>query len=164
MPIDRTASTFPSSDSMLPIGLFLTLLLITPSAFAALGGSEASVQADQARLMATLRSTDTRAYTIHELTTPTGIVIRQYVSSAGRVFGVAWQGPFMPDLSQLLGSYFARFSSAAKSKRAPRASRNHLVIADHGLVLESTGHMRDYSGHAYDPDLLPEGVHGYDVR
>jgi len=141
----------------------ILLFMMAQPALASLGGDAASIQADQARMRATLKSTGTGTFTVHELTTPTGVVVRQYVSSAGRVFGVAWHGPFMPSLPELLGSYFRKFSSASKARRGT-ATRNHFVLADRHLVLESAGHMLDYSGRAYDPTLLPEGVHGYDVR
>jgi len=149
---------------MLSASALILMLVMAQPALASLGGDAASVQTDQARMKATLKSTDTRAYTVHELTTPTGVVVRQYVSSAGRVFGISWRGPFMPGLPELLGSYFRKFSSASKARRGIPAARNRFVIADHDLVLESAGHMRDYSGRAYDPTLLPEGVHGYEVR
>lgn len=109
-------------------------------------------------------STDVHGYTVHEMTTPTGTVVREYVSSSGRVFGVAWEGPFMPDMRQILGSYFKQFSAAAKAKRDSRPNRSLLVISEPGMVVESSGHMRAYVGRAYDPRLLPEGVHANEVR
>jgi Protein of unknown function (DUF2844) len=137
---------------------------LIPCTFGALGGTSDSVRADQSRMMATIHSTDTRNYTIHEMTTPTGVVVREYVSSAGQVFGVAWQGPFMPDMRQILGSYFHQFSRAVKAKRESRPNRSLLLIREPGIVVESNGHMRAYSGRAYDPRLLPEGVHEHEVR
>ena len=134
------------------------------SAFGTLGGNLDSVQSDQARMMAALKSREAIGYTVHEMRTPAGVVIRQYVSRAGRVFGVAWQGPFMPDMRQLLGAYFPQFSAAAKRQRESHVGRHLLNIQEPGLVAESNGHMRAYSGRAYDPALLPEGVHGNDVR
>jgi Protein of unknown function (DUF2844) len=143
--------------------LILQLVLISP-AFGSLGGALDSVQADQSRMMATIKTTDARAYSIHEITTPAGVVVREYVSASGRVFGVAWQGPFMPDMRLILGAYFQHFSVAAKAQRESRRNRNLLLITEPGIVVESSGHMRSYSGRAYDPGLLPEGVHGNDVR
>jgi hypothetical protein len=64
----------------------------------------------------------------------------------------------------LLGSYFRKFSLASKATRSLPTTRNRFVITDYNLVLESAGHMRDYSGRAYDPTLLPQGVHGHEVR
>ena len=144
--------------------IVVSLLLSSSSAFGALGGTLDSVEVDRSRLMAKMTSTDVHGYTVHAMTTPTGTVIREYVSSSGRVFGVAWEGPFMPDFRQLLGSYFSHFSAATKAKRQSHASRNLLNIQESGIVVVSSGHMRAYSGHAYDPGLLPEGVDGNEVR
>ena len=146
-----------------PIAFILQLLLISP-AFGSLGGALDSVQADQSRMMATIKTTDARAYSIHEITTPAGVVVREYVSASGRVFGVAWQGPFMPDMRLILGVYFQHFSVAAKGQRETHCNRNLLLISEPGIVVESGGHMRSYSGRAYDPGLLPEGVDENDVR
>jgi hypothetical protein len=146
-----------------PVAVVLHLILISP-AFGSLGGTLDSVQADQSRMMATIKSTDARGFSIHEMTTPVGVVVREYVSASGRVFGVAWQGPFMPDMRQILGTYFQHFSRAAKAERDRHRSRNLLLITEPGIFVESGGHIRAYSGRAYDPGLLPEGIHGNDVQ
>ena len=145
------------------MALIVQLTLIS-SAFGSLGGALDSVQADQSRMMATIKTTDARACSIYEITTPAGVVVREYVSASGRVFGVAWQGPFMPDMRQILGVYFQHFSAAAKGQRDRHSNRNLLLISEPGIVVESGGHMRSYSGRAYDPGLLPEGVDENDVR
>jgi hypothetical protein len=137
---------------------------LAASAFGSLGGNLDSVQSDQARMMATLKSREAASYTVHEMKTPAGIVVREYVSAGGRVFGVTWQGPFLPDFRQLLSSYFPLFSAAAQRQRQSHVGRHLLNIQEPGLILESTGHMRAYSGRAYDPALLPEGVRGNEVR
>jgi hypothetical protein len=136
------------------------VVFVLPSpASAALGGDETTVQADHARMKGTLRSTPTKAYTVHEIKAQTGTVVKEYVSPAGKIFAVAWQGPFLPDLRQLLGSYFEQFSQSAqelKSKR-PRV-RGPLLIQEPGLVVQTGGHMRAYFGRAYIPELVPQGV------
>ena len=136
--------------------LFLALLLVLSGpAAAALGDSEATVVADQAQMKATLRIKSASLYTVHEIQTPSGIVVREFVSAQGQVFAVAWAGPLMPDLQQLLGSYFADYQAAASVKRA---GRGRVQLRQPGLVLRSGGHMRAYSGHAYIPQLVPAGV------
>jgi hypothetical protein len=135
-----------------------------PGMFASLGGNLESVQSDQAKMMANRNSREALRYTVHEMKTPAGVVIREYVSSAGRVFGIAWQGPFLPDMRQLLGSYFPQFSAAAKRQRESHVGRHLLNIQEQGLVAEANGHMRAYSGRVYVPTLLPEGVDGHEVR
>jgi len=88
-------------------------------AFAALGEPASSVQADQAHMQGTLRTTQTQAYTIHEIRAATGTIVREYVSSSGRVFAVAWQGPWPPDMRQILGSYFEQYQQAVQAETPP---------------------------------------------
>ncbi|MGO9085961.1 MAG: DUF2844 domain-containing protein [Candidatus Sulfotelmatobacter sp.] len=142
---------------------FLLLGLPLP-AFAVLGAHADSVQEDRVRLQAKERITTTWAYTIHELTSPVGTVVREYVSPGGRVFAVSWQGPFIPEMKQLLGSYFPQYSLAAQEQRERHLGRWSLNIDDSSLVVHSAGHMRAYSGQAYDPGLLPAGVSSDDLR
>jgi hypothetical protein len=141
------------------------LILVLPSlAVASLGGSETSVHDDQVRLRDKATSTATGAYTIHELTSPVGTVVREYVSPAGTVFAVSWQGPFTPDMKQILGSYFGQYSRAAKEQREKQSRRSPLNIQTPSLVFQSFGHMRAYFGRAYDPRLLPQGVNADELR
>src|ERR1039458_7912212 len=73
--------------------LSATMLMIALPAFAGLGEDVSSVQADQAHMQGNLRVTQAQVYTVHEIQAPTGIVVREYVSTSGKVFAVAWQGP-----------------------------------------------------------------------
>ncbi|MGH9511809.1 MAG: DUF2844 domain-containing protein [Terriglobales bacterium] len=126
-------------------------------AVAALGGDVASVQADQARMKAELRIQTGQAYTVHELHEAGGNVIKEFISPAGKVFAVTWSGRSIPDMRQLLGTYFDQFSQAVQT-RARRLGRAPLNIHHNGLVVQSGGHMRTFSGRAYLSDKLPEGV------
>jgi len=133
-------------------------------AFATLGGSLDSVYADQAHFKANIKATKGGIYTIHELTSPTDIVVREYVSPGGRVFGVSWRGPFIPDMQQLLGGYFQQYALAAKAERERHVGRAPLNIKLPGLVVQTGGHMRAFFGRAYNPELLPVGASPDDVR
>ncbi len=127
-------------------------------AFAGLGEDVSSVQADQAHMQGTLRMTQGQAYTVQEIQGAAGTVVREYVSSSGKVFAVAWQGPWPPDMRQILASYFEAFQSAARSQVNSRPGRQPLRIEQPGLVVQSGGHMRAFSGRAYLPEMLPQGV------
>ncbi len=81
-------------------------LLLPLAAFAALGGNAASVEADRAQINGSVQQRQTSSYTVHEITGASGTVLREYVSSNGNVFGVAWHGQFAPDMHQLLGRLF----------------------------------------------------------
>jgi hypothetical protein len=127
-------------------------------AMAALGGDVRSVQADQLHMQGTLRATAAASYSVQEIQSPAGTVVREYVSSAGKVFAIAWQGEWPPDMRQLLGNYFDQYAQAAKTQSGARIGRRPLVIEQPGLVVQMGGHPRSFKGRAYVPDLLPSGV------
>jgi hypothetical protein len=101
------------------------------------------------------------AYTVEQISIPTGVTVNEYLSPDGTVFAVSWRGPRPPDLPQLLGSYFAEFQTAAAS---PQAQRGHLLIQTENLIVETSGHMRDLRGRAYLPALLPQGVSADEIQ
>jgi uncharacterized protein DUF2844 len=142
-----------------------TMLMIALPAFAGLGENVSSVLADQAHLQGSLRSTQSESYTIHEITAASGVVVREYASAAtGKVFAVAWQGAWPPDMRQVLASYFAQYQQSAQTQANLHVGRRPLVIHQPGLVVESGGHMRSFTGRAYIPDMLPEGVRAEAIR
>jgi len=155
--------TFKTARNLGMTVAVLVLVLISP-AIASLGASEDSVQDDQVRMKAKIRITTTLGYTIHELTSPLGTQVREYVSTSGKVFAVSWQGPFQPDMKQILGAYFGLYSLAAKEQRQKQLRGSPLNIHKPSLVFQSTGHMRAYSGLAYDPGLLPPEVDVNELR
>jgi uncharacterized protein DUF2844 len=126
-----------------------------PPAVAALGDAAVSVSSDTAHLKASLRVVGGTGYDVHELTTPTGTTIREFVAPAGTVFAVAWRGPFKPDLRVLLGNYFSLYASAPRSAGS---TRTQLAIDQPALVVRAGGHMRAFSGLAWVPALVPAGV------
>ena len=148
-------------------GLFLSSLFVPIRASAALGGDVASVEADQQKMKAARAVRANANYSVHEITTPYGTVVREYVSPNGQVFGVAWRGPFLPNFRQLLGNYYAKFVQAAQEARAaqPGRSRNTpLRVQQPDLVMFSAGHMRAYAGRAFDPGMIPQGVDAQEIR
>ncbi|HXK09259.1 MAG TPA: DUF2844 domain-containing protein [Vicinamibacteria bacterium] len=128
---------------------------------AALGDSLASIQSDQAHLQGSLRTAPMEGYLLHEIQAPTGTVVREFSSPAGAVFGVSWEGPFLPDLHRILGPSYDSYVEAA---RAGRRGRGPLILHLQNLVFESAGHPRGFHGRAYIPQLLPEGVPAEAVR
>lgn len=145
---------------MTPAAFAVLMLVATSRAEATLGATEASVQVDQSQMEATRRVTPSERLTVHELKTA-GATVREFVSPAGMVFGVAWQGRAMPDLRQLLGTYFDQYVAAAASRHTRRAP---VLIELPGLVVHSSGHMRAFVGQAYLPQSLPAGVSAADVQ
>lgn len=109
-------------------------------------------------------ASSTASYTVTQTTFASGTVVREYVSAAGTVFGIAWGGPTMPNLPVLLGTYFSQYDSAVNALRAARPGRGPLVIELPGLVVRSGGHMGAFGGQAYVPSALPAGVSANDIQ
>jgi Protein of unknown function (DUF2844) len=157
------------SENATRIMLSFVVLALPFPASAVLGDTAASVLNDQARMKGTLRSVDNRTYVMHEITSPSGTVVREFVSPQGTVFGVAWEGQFLPDLQQLLGPYYqqaqkAQEKSQQEGSQQPRQRRAPIVIETPGLVLNEAGHVRSFHGQAYIPQLVPQGVQTSDIR
>jgi hypothetical protein len=139
--------------------VILLSLAACSAANAALGGDATTVQADRVQMKgALLRITSNNTFTVHEMRSPAGTTVREYVSPTGKVFGVAWEGPTTPDLQQLLGTYYEEYLRAARTARATRRGRGPLLIQENGLVVQRSGHQRSFVGRAYDPQLLPNGL------
>jgi hypothetical protein len=141
--------------------LSCALALLPGIASAALGETATSVRGDTVRLKASLRVTSAATYTTHELTLPTGTIVREYLSAGGTVFAVSWRGPFKPDLPALLGRYFDTYASAPRSAGS---SRSRLAIDQGNLVVRAGGHQRAFVGLAYVPQLMPQGLSATDLK
>jgi hypothetical protein len=139
-------------------------LAIVPPAWASLGGDTASIQADQVRMQGTRTMTVAQAYTVHEIQGASGTVVREYVSSSGKVFAVVWRGPWPPNLRQLLGSYSDQYVQAVNAQGRTRMGRRPLIVEQPGLVVRSGGHPRAFGGIAYVPENLPQGMRAEDIQ
>ncbi len=138
--------------------------LIPARAFAGLGGDVSSVERDRTRMKATVTVRPAERYTIHEMQSDAGQTVREFATPEGKIFAVAWQGPFHPDYQQLLGPYFAQLQQAARGAGQRRARRAPVMIETPGFVFESFGHMRGLAGRAYVPQMLPQGVSAEEIR
>ena len=97
-------------------------------------------------------------YSTHQTQLESGTVIREFSNSAGVVFAVSWQGPVLPDLTELLGAYFKTFKTAAEQSRASGRRGAPIGLMGDDLVVSSSGRMRAFFGYAYAPGLIPTGV------
>lgn len=146
---------------------FLITFSILATAFpamAALGGDASTIQADQVYMHGIRRTMPTASYTVHEIQGANGTVVREYFSPQGIVFAVAWHGPWLPDMRQILGSYFEQYSQAAESHQNARLGRRAVMVEQPQLVIQSGGHLRSFVGKAYIPDMLPTGVRAEDIQ
>jgi hypothetical protein len=134
--------------------LSIFVMTVMPCAFAVLGGPEQSVAVDAVHMRGTTRVISRDEYSVHEIQANSGHAVREFVSSGGTVFAVAWEGPSGLDLQQILGPYFERYKQAMAEMRP----RGNTPVSLHmpGFVFQLAGHMRDFHGQAYIPEMLPE--------
>jgi hypothetical protein len=142
--------------------LGVALLGSAAPAWAVLGQYESSVASDQQYLRGEIKVETQAAYAVHQITNTAGAVVKEYVSPQGRVFGVSWQGPYVPNLQQLLGSYYTQVDQALRTQTRRRGGP--LVVRSGDLVFLSGGHMRAFHGRAYVPSLVPANVNEEVVR
>jgi len=147
----------------LSLGLSVAIFVTVQQAQATLGESPDSITLDRKALSAVRRATTARdGYTIHEMGSD-ATVVREYVSTSGIVFGIAWNGLIHPDLTQLLGTYTGEYEEALR--QTPRQpGRRRLQVKTNSVVVEKWGHMRNLQGRAYVPGLIPPGVRIDEIR
>lgn len=148
----------------LMVGMALAGMINPSPVFATLGSDVTSVEADRAKMEATVQTTSKQLYTVHEMHTANDVTVREFVSPAGKVFGVAWAGASRPDMKQLLGAYFDQYTQAVQQQEAKRMGRGPLLIQQPGFVMQMGGHMRALVGRAYIPQLVPTGVQIEELR
>jgi hypothetical protein len=141
--------------------LWGTLMIVFSGAapgWAVLGEYASSIDLDQAVLRCERRESTRPGYAVHELTSADGLVLREFVSPAGLVFGVAWQAPQMPNLQQVLGDRNMAELEHAIASRQRCHTGAPLIVRTDKLVFVSGGHMRSFHGYAYVPGLLPPNL------
>ncbi len=128
---------------------------------ATLGEAGTTVDRDLVQLRAQRAITRAAAYTVHELQVGGGTAVREYVNGANQVFAITWTGPSIPDLQQLLGVHFARYSAAARSNGR---ARRPVSVRQADLVIQTAGRTRAFSGIAYLPPQVPPGMRIDEIR
>jgi hypothetical protein len=140
------------------LGFLIVAAAATP-AFAALGGDVTSVEADRVRMKGALQVMPQSNYTVHEIQAGK-LVMHEYVSLSGQVFAISWQGDGVPDLEQVLGSYYAKFRQASAG---PHYNHHQLTVSTQDLVVLSSGHIHGYNGRAWVPSLMPQNFSINDI-
>jgi hypothetical protein len=133
----------------------IAAVLFTSGSWAALGGSSANLGPQTALAKSSTLSTGMATYTVLQKELDSGTTVHEYVDASGTVFAVAWSGPFLPDLKEILGVHFETMQSQAAKRQHARHSRMAVRGAD--VVILSTGHMRALQGRAWVPSKLPAG-------
>lgn len=134
--------------------LLLIMVSGTIPAWAVLGQSRESVRLDAENLKGTQTTTEMSGYSVEQINRTDGVVLKEFVSPEGKVFGISWRGPTMPNLSNLLGPYFPAFQQANQSTHR----RGPISVHTGPLVVETGGHQRLFHVRAYLADQLPSGV------
>jgi hypothetical protein len=134
--------------------LAATLLMAAGAAHAELGGNFSSVQSEVQRLNGTLHTIAMPSYDVHEIQVNAHVVERQYVNHAGDVFGVTWKSTGAIDLQPMLGAYFPKYQALG----ARRIDLHHAALTSPDLVIEMGSFLRTFTGRAYVPARVPNGV------
>jgi hypothetical protein len=135
-----------------------------PSARAALGQPEATVEHDRAALNGQLQRGAMAGYSIDTITVA-GLEVKEYVSPDGVVFAVVWEGTGVPNLPLLLGDHYEEYREGLESarNRKPRVKEPFRMKSDR-LVVEQAGNSRSLWGRAYLPTHIPPGVRPEEIR
>jgi hypothetical protein len=98
---------------------------------------------------------------VYQMKMPSGTQIKEYANADNIVVAVSWQGPTLPNLKLLLGDYFQAFASRPTDHAA---SHRNAELRTEDLVVQSHGQMRNFSGRAYLPKLLPSGLNPDQIK
>jgi hypothetical protein len=135
-----------------------TVVTLSLSAMAELGGMKATVETDRLRVSGTRRVLQTPAYEMHEIRTANKGTIHEYVSSDGKVFAVTYEGQFPGESNGLLGKYSAQVTQALAASRGTRPAGHNVRVDLPGLRYHALGHLRYFSMRAIVPENVPAGV------
>jgi hypothetical protein len=143
-----------------------TFETMTP-ACAELGGAPtwSSGGTNNVTILAQHLSVTSVPYTVQETTLSSGTTVREYVAQSGTVFAIVWHGPRMAPLNTLLGTYFPAYLQGLSDARvAIGAGYGPLTVQQAELVVQTGGHMGAYTGRAYLPQALPQGLSVEDIQ
>ncbi|ABE31512.1 hypothetical protein DR64_3607 [Paraburkholderia xenovorans LB400] len=133
---------------------------VSTEARAQLGGAM-PVQADSNATAP--RSLLNGALRMRTLTDAGNTTINEYATNTGQIIAYTWQGPTMPDLRALLGTYADSYRAGAEAAGAD-GNLHVSRVARPDVVVESGGPMRGYVGRAWLPTALPAGVTADDFQ
>ncbi|MCA8318591.1 DUF2844 domain-containing protein [Burkholderia cepacia] len=139
-------------------------------AHAELGGAPMLLPADDpaatARVIRSINGvpSGTGEYTVREIKLVSGTVIHEYASAPGIVFGLAWQGPSMPNFASILGRHFPRYTAGVEAAHAAHGWRAPVSVNTSDLVIRTGGHMGAFWGQAWLPATLPARLTGNDIQ
>jgi hypothetical protein len=159
----QSVSNINLSVFFIALGVAAAVLIAFEPACATLGETEDSVASDEATLSTDRASTTAHiGYTVREIASD-AVTVREYVSPAGVIFAIAWNGLIHPDLTPLLGAYASEYEVSLRgAEHEPGRRRLHIEASR--VVVEKWGHMRNLQGRAYIPALIPTGVTVHEIK
>lgn len=125
--------------------------------FAGLGAYEESIENDRMKMRAFRAVSVTSQYAMHEIKSPDGSRVRQYVAPNGRVFAVTWNTQYKPDMNSLLGVSFDSYDAAAKEAGKRGGIQRNLRHETQDVYVQASSHLHIFSGFAYLKSLTPQG-------
>jgi hypothetical protein len=146
-----------------PDGASVNSQIVSPSS-AAVAHAAASAASSGSAAGAASGAAASSSYTVRATTFGNGTIVREYVATNGSVFGLAWNGPQMPNLTDLLGTYFPQYLAGVRAARAVRGGHGPVAVEENNLAVHSGGHMGAFVGQAWLPQALPAGVSGADIQ
>ena len=149
--VKLTKEGFMKCQKYVFTSLFFLGLVLPGVCFAELGGTTASILAEQKQFNSELTSTQQNGYSLYTQTLASGTSFQEYVSPGGIVFAISWSGPTLPNIQAIFGSYYGNYLSAAQQ------SRRSIYSSSDSLVIQSTGMMGAFQGFAFLPKQAPTG-------
>lgn len=137
------------------------LLLVAPAAWAALDSAPDTDIATEAQRTPAVTAAGVAYARVHR-TLRSGVGVDEFVDAGGRVFALAWSGPFKPDLKRLLGRHFEPFRARGAERRG--GPHSHLAVETGEAVVVSEGHMGAFEGRAWLPSRLPAGFDTQEMK
>jgi Protein of unknown function (DUF2844) len=153
--------------SMLCAATAMATLVAGIPAHAELGGAPswpANGAGQATRLVQHVSSAEV-PYIVNETALNSGTVVREYLAQSGTVFAVVWHGPQMAPLNTLLGSYFPSYLQGVSALHAAQGGgHGAATVQQPGLIVQTGGHMGNFTGRAYLPGSLPQGTSPDDLQ
>lgn len=133
--------------------LAASLLAFAGASWAGLGDQGASMATGTGAQSSMQQTASGSSYAHWQRRLDSGTTVHEYIDAGGTVFAVAWSGPFLPDLRELLGRHFTALTTQEASSRG----RGAVAVQQPGLVIVSAGRMGAFQGRAWLPLQLPPG-------
>ncbi len=143
------------------LNFFLITLIVSPIAYASLGGDASSINGDLDAKSSKVLTTHSAQYSVHELSKK-GLRLHEFLGTDGKIFAIAWQGKVHPDLSIVMGSHFSEFQAALKKLRKNHRRFGMAEVGD--LHLEMGGAMGSVHGRVWLSSRIPGGVEKNELK